>query len=260
MSVIPLQLRVSPDPEIITQGFFGRGGGVSTGIYEGLNCGPGSNDNPEHVQENRHRAAAAMNASPDHLISLYQIHSAEVVTVSEPWDRENAPQADGMVTTTPGIALGILTADCGPVLMWDEEARVVAAAHAGWKGAFSGIIEATVASMVDHGAKRDRIKAALGPTISQSAYEVGPEFVARFIKADPKLGVYFKPSQRQDHALFDLPAFILAKLKASGISDPAWTGHCTYSDENLFSYRRTTHRGEVDYGRNLSAIMLRSET
>ncbi len=257
MLLTPLQSSIAPNPEGVAHGFFERTGGVSTGIYEGLNCGPGSNDNPEHVRENRRRAAEELGASPSNLISLYQIHSTEVVIVTEPWKRESAPQADGMVTATPGIALGILTADCGPVLMWDEEACVVAAAHAGWKGALAGVIEATISSMIDHGARRDGIKATLGPTISQRAYEVGPEFVARFVEVDPQFNEYFAPSDRPGHAQFDLPSFILAGLRQSGISEPIWTGHCTYSDVNRFSYRRSTHRGEIDYGRNLSAIMLR---
>lgn len=259
MAFNSFQSPIAPDPEIVSHTFFGRAGGVSTGVYTGLNCGPGSNDNPDHVQENRRRAAVELGAAPTHLISLYQIHSANVVSVTKPWDRKTAPQADGMVTTTPDIALGILTADCGPLLMWDEDARVIAAAHAGWKGALTGVIEATISSMIDHGATLDRIKATLGPTISQSAYEVGPEFVANFVDADPALAEYFQPNNNPGHAQFDLPKFILMKLQRSGVRDPIWTGQCTYGDENFFSYRRTTHRGEPDYGRNLSAIMLRSK-
>lgn len=242
----------------IAHGFFSRVGGVSSGIYRGLNCGPGSDDDPNKVRENRNQAAQSLGTTENRLLSLYQIHSAEVVTVTEPWTRENAPQADAMVTTVPGLALGILTADCGPVLFWDEEAGVIGAAHAGWKGALTGVIEATTTAMIAKGADRTRIAATLGPTISQAAYEVGPVFKSRFIEEDQDYAHFFKPSTKPNHAMFDLPGFILKKLQDAQIGNRTWLGHCTYNDPTLYySYRRTTHLGEADYGRNLSAVMLR---
>jgi polyphenol oxidase len=241
----------------IRHAFFTREGGVSTGIYASLNGGVGSGDDPAAVTENRARMAAALGVGPDRLLSLYQIHSPEIVTVETPWTAENRPRADGMATRQSGLALAVASADCGPVLFADGEAGVIGACHAGWKGAFTGVLEATVARMVDLGADRTRIVAVLGPTIGPDAYEVGPEFVARFRDADGSYFAYFRPSERQDHAYFDLPAFIVARLERAGIAAARSLGLCTYSDEaRFFSYRRTTHRSEADYGRLLSAICL----
>lgn len=235
-------------------GFFSRKGGASSGIFHGLNCGPGSSDLAEIVAINRARAAAALDVPPEHLVSLHQVHSAEVVNVTGPMVER--PRADGMVTRVPGLALGVLTADCQPVLFSDAEAGVVGAAHAGWRGARDGVLEATVSAMERLGAHRDRIVAVIGPTISQAAYEVSPDFAESFIDDDPANARFFVNGP-QGRPLFDLPAFGLARLRATGIGHAEWTGHCTYRDpERFYSYRRTTHRGEADYGRLISAIRL----
>ncbi|MFC0282646.1 peptidoglycan editing factor PgeF [Camelimonas abortus] len=239
----------------VRHAFFTRGGGVSQGIYASLNGGAGSSDAPDAVRENRARMAAALGVAPDRLLSLWQIHSAAVVTVAGPW-RER-PRADAMVTATPGLALGIATADCGPVLFADQTSRVIGAAHAGWKGAFSGVLEATLEAMEALGARRAGVVAVLGPAISRDAYEVGPEFVARFLAADPASARHFAPSPRPDHAMFDLPGYIRARLEAAGVGAFHDLGLCTYADEaRFYSYRRATHRGEPDYGRMISAIAL----
>lgn len=241
----------------IAHGFFNRRGGVSTGIYASLNCGPGSDDSRARVIQNRDRVAKMLGTSGGHLLSLYQIHSAETVTVNAPWDLGKGPQADGMVTNVPGLALGILTADCGPVLFADSQAGVIGAAHAGWKGAKAGVLAATLKRMEMLGAKRANIHAALGPTISQANYEVGPEFKAAFEGDDPGNTRYFVPSEKPAHFMFDLPAFIASQLEGEGIAGFETLGLCTYPPENaLFSYRRGTHLGEDGYGRNISAIML----
>jgi YfiH family protein len=237
----------------ITHGFFGRAGGASEGIYGSLNCGPGSDDAPAHVAENRRRVQQALGAAA--LNTLYQIHSPNVVTVTEGWAQ--GPQADGMVTATPGIALGILTADCAPVLFADAEARVVGAAHAGWKGALGGVLEATLAAMEQLGARRGRIAAAIGPCISQANYEVGPEFRARFVAEDARNARFFAPSDRTEHHRFDLEGYVSERLNAAGVDKIAALAACTYArDGDFFSFRRTTHRGEKDYGREISAILL----
>ncbi|MCT8991169.1 peptidoglycan editing factor PgeF [Chelativorans sp. SCAU2101] len=239
----------------IRHGFFTRAGGVSEGIFRGLNVGLGSSDSAEAVAENRRRAAAWMNVATDRLITLHQCHSADVVIVEAPFPGTR-PRADAMVTRLPGLALGVLTADCGPVLFADAEARVIGAAHAGWRGAFSGVLENTIAAMERLGAARERIVAVLGPSISGENYEVGPEFVERFTATDRENARYFRPSARPDHAMFDLPAYTLDRLARAGVR-AASTGHCTYADtENFYSYRRATHRGEPDYGRQISAISL----
>jgi polyphenol oxidase len=238
----------------IAHGFFGRAGGVSAGIYASLNCGLGSDDDPAHVAENRRRVRQALGAEA--LNTLYQIHSPNVVTVTGGWPQ--GPQADGMVTAVPGIALGILTADCAPVLFADGEARVIGAAHAGWKGAFSGVLEATLAAMETLGARRGRIAAAIGPCISQANYEVGPEFRARFVERDSGDARFFVPSERADHHRFDLEADVSERLSAAGVDKIERLSACTYArDADFFSFRRTTHRGEKDYGREISAIVLR---
>lgn len=239
----------------IRHGFFTRTGGVSEGIYRGLNVGAGSHDAPENVAENRARVAAWMGVGADKLVSLYQVHSADVLTVTEPFSGER-PKADAMVTSRPGIALGVLTADCGPVLFADAEARVIGAAHAGWKGAFTGVLEATIEKMEALGASRQNIIAVLGPSISAACYEVGPEFVARFTEVDANNAAWFTPSENDGHAMFDLNGYTVDRLKRAGVS-ASMLDRCTYAEEDLFySYRRTTHRKEPDYGRQISAIAL----
>jgi len=241
----------------IRHAFFTRQGGVSTGIYDSLNGGLGSLDDPAKVRENRRRMTERFALSPDALVSLQQVHSAEAVVVERPWSRDDRPRADGMATTRPGLALGITTADCGPVLFADPDAKVVGAAHAGWRGALSGIVEATLEAMENLGAERGRVVAVLGPMIRQDAYEVGPELVAGFREADPGNGRFFRPAGRDGHAMFDLPGYLGARLHAAGVGKVADLGLCTYADERRFySYRRTTHRGEPDYGRLISAIAL----
>lgn len=242
----------------IRHGFFTREGGVSKGIYASLNCGYGSDDATENVRENRARVAEKLSVEREKLLTVYQIHSPTVAEVSEPWTPDTAPQADAMVTATPGIALGILTADCAPVLFADKKARVIGAAHAGWKGALGGVLEATVEAMIRLGAERQDIAAAIGPCISQDAYEVGPEFRARFIEADEANARWFEPSDKDRHCMFDLPGYVEARLEAADIGTVSVLGQCTYQDEKrFFSFRRTTHRGEKDYGRQISALMLR---
>jgi YfiH family protein len=235
----------------VTHGFFTRQGGVSTGIYATLNGGQGSNDTTGAVDENRARIAAHLGVG--RLVSVHQVHSARAEVVNGPWNGAK-PQADAMVTASPGIGLAILTADCAPVLFADRDAGVVGAAHAGWKGALFGVLEATVSAMVGLGADRGRIAAAVGPTISQRAYEVGPEYVERFLDEEPEFGRFFAGGAG-DRAMFDLPGFCLHKLREAGVGSAEWTGHCTYSDEaRFFSYRRTCHAGEPDYGRLVAAI------
>ncbi|MGF9762611.1 peptidoglycan editing factor PgeF [Microvirga sp. 0TCS3.31] len=240
----------------IRHAFFTREGGVSEGIYASLNGGVGSSDDPAKVQENRRRMAEALSVAPNSLISVYQVHSPDAVIVEGPW-RGERPKADAMVTSVPGLALGITTADCGPVLFADAQARVIGAAHAGWRGAVTGVLEATVEAMERLGARRETIVAVLGPTISQKAYEVGPDFIERFTTEAPGYGRFLKKVERPGHAIFDLPGFIGARLEAVGVGAFTDLGLCTYSDEErFFSYRRTTHRQEADYGRLISGIAL----
>lgn len=236
--------------------FFTRDGGVSQGIYAGLNGGIGSRDDPAAVAENRRRMAAAMGVAPTHLLSAYQVHSPDVAVAAEPWDAASRPHADAIVTRTPGLALGVTTADCGPVLFVDPQARVIGAAHAGWKGALTGVLESTIAAMEGLGASRAGIVAAIGPLIRQQSYEVGAEFVARFTAADPAYAQFFIPSARDGHAMFDLGGFIRMRLERAEILMTDDTGVDTYSDENFFSYRRSVHRNEPDYGRQVHAIAL----
>ena len=256
----------SPDPveaealcdARLRHAFFTRAGGVSRGIYAGLNVGVGSDDDRTAVMENRRRAARALGAAADDVTTPYQVHSADVHVATAPFstDIREKPRCDAIVTAVPDLPIGVVTADCGPVLFADADAGVVGAAHAGWKGAISGILDATIDAMVGLGARPDRIVAVLGPSISQASYEVGPEFAERFEPAARER--WFVPSARSGHAMFDLPGFILSRLERAGVRG-SWTGHCTYADEAaFFSYRRTTHRGEPDYGRQLSAIMLRA--
>jgi YfiH family protein len=237
----------------VTHGFFTRQGGVSTGIYGELNGGQGSQDTAEAVDENRARISAHLGVGG--LISVHQVHSDRAEVVTGPW-AGTKPRADGMVTDRPGVGLAILTADCAPVLFADPQAGVVGAAHAGWKGALTGVLEATVDAMVGLGAERGRIAAVVGPTISQRAYEVGPEYVERFLDEDPEHSRFFAGGQG-DRAMFDLPGFCLMRLREAGVGVAEWTGYCTYSDEGrFFSYRRTCHAGEADYGRLVAAIAL----
>lgn len=240
----------------IRHAFFTRQGGVSTGIYASLNGGLGSSDDPAAIAENRARMARHLAVAPENLVSLYQVHSAEVAVVGGPWQGER-PKADAMVTTAPGVALGVSSADCGPILFADAEAGVIGAAHSGWKGAFTGIVASTVTAMEKLGARRERILAVLGPTISARAYEVGPEFVERFKSGNPTYARFFTASERAAHAMFDLPAFIALRAQEAGIGRFVDLALCTYGDEErFFSYRRTTHRAEPDYGRLISAITL----
>jgi YfiH family protein len=250
----------------IAHGFFGREGGVSDGIYASLNCGPGSRDAPEAVTENRRRVAAQLGA--ERIVSLSQVHSPIVHVVDAGWDTAQRPEGDGLVTATPGIALGILTADCAPVLFADDKARVIGAAHAGWKGALGGVLEATLAAMEQLGASRGRIVAAIGPCISQHNYEVGAEFRTRFLEAAPLRlsgqgapsgnARFFIESERPGHYHFDLEGYVAARLAVAGVAAEPLSA-CTYPVENgFFSFRRTTHRGEPDYGREISGIVLKN--
>ena len=241
----------------VAHAFFTREGGVSTGIYCGLNTGLGSKDSREAVLENRARATRHLGSAPEDLATPHQVHSAEAIIVDAVWEPGRGPKADAVVTNRPGIAVGAGAADCGPLLFAEPNARVVAAAHAGWKGALIGILESTIAAMEQLGAERAKIVAVLGPTISAGAYEVGPEFAARFLEADPSNARFFAPSLRAGHSMFDLPAYIVARLEAAGVGAVGNLALCTYADEaRFYSYRRATHRGERDYGRLLSAISL----
>jgi len=238
----------------LRHGFFTRKGGASSGVFEGLNCGMGSSDQSEAVAINRRRVADALHLDVSSLATLHQYHSADVITVTEPLTER--PKADAMVSARPGVALGILTADCQPVLFADEDAKVIGAAHAGWKGALSGILEATVAAMEALGAERKRICAIIGPSISQANYEVGPEFRDAFLDESEAYGAFFSPG-KGGRWQFDLPAFGLSRLNAMGLANADWTGHCTYADAaRFYSYRRSVHRKEADYGRMMSAIAL----
>ena len=247
--------------ETLSHGFFSRRGGASTGLFEGLNCGLGSQDGPHPVAQNRSLVADHLDVEVDHLLGLYQIHSAQVVTVDGPWSASERPKADAMVTVTPGIALSIVTADCAPVLLADLGAGVIGAAHAGWQGALGGVIEATIEAMTDLGAQPGQISAAIGPCISQTHYQVGPEFRERFLQQAHTHGDFFLPSpdpQRPDHWQFDLTGFVAGRLKQAGLKALTKLNLCTYADpETFFSYRRSVHKGEADYGRNISAIALR---
>jgi polyphenol oxidase len=236
--------------------FFTRQGGYSNGLYHSLNAGLGSGDNRDCVIKNRLAIVKSLGVPNAFLATPRQTHSDIVLNVTHPWTQDR-PVADAMVTGRPGIVLGILTADCGPVLMADAQAGVIGAAHAGWKGAIGDILENTVLAMESLGAARQRIVATLGPTISQANYETGPEFVERLIGQSPGNTLFFAESKREGHAYFDLPAYILARLRALEVA-ASWTGQCTYASENhFFSYRRAVHRGESDYGRQLSAILIR---
>lgn len=258
--------KIKPDPvrspslgglDGIRHGYFTRLGGVSGGIYGSLNIGTGSSDQPDSVHENRRRVADWMGVSANLLLTAYQIHSPDALVVRGPFEGER-PKADALVTDTPGVALGVSSADCGPVLFADAEARVIGGAHAGWKGALTGVLENTVAAMERLGARRERIVAVLGPSIGPANYEVGPEFVERFVADDEGNRAYFSPSPNAGHAMFDLNAYTVDRLTRAGVRAEK-LDRCTYAEEDLFfSYRRSTHRKEADYGRQISAIVLES--
>lgn len=241
----------------IRHGFFTRAGGVSGGPFASLNCGFGSGDDPEKVAENRRRALDRAGLPPASLVTAYQLHSPHAVAVETVWPREAAPRADAMATDRPGIALGVLTADCAPVLLADAAAGVIGAAHAGWRGALDGVLAAAVAAMTRLGAQPARIAAAVGPCIAQASYEVGPEFPAPFLAADPANAAFFRPAPRDGRFLFDLPGYVAAALGRLGIGAVARLEADTCrEEERFFSYRRACLRGERDYGRGLSVIAL----
>lgn len=241
----------------IRHGFFTRAGGRSAGLFASLNCGYGSGDDKPTVKRNRAIVAGRLGVPPEGLLSAHQWHSADAIEALAPWDGLAPPKGDALATATPGLGLGVLTADCAPVLLADAQARVIGAVHAGWKGALAGVTDAAVAAMERLGAQRARIVAVLGPTISQDFYEVGPEFIGHFVAQDPAHARFFKPSLRAYHQMFDLPGYLAHRLKAGGIGRVADLGLCTYADEQrFFSFRRATHRREPYYGRLMSAIAL----
>jgi hypothetical protein len=239
--------------------FFTREGGVSGGIYESLNAGLGSQDDPASIAENRRRMATQMGVPPQHFLSVHQTHSPDVVVAEGPWPSASRPRADAIVTRAEGLAIGVTAADCGPILLVDPTARVIGAVHAGWKGARSGVAESTVEAMEKLGAERNAILAAIGPLIRQHSYEVGGEFVERFLESDAENALFFLPSTREGHAMFDLAGFIRRRLENAGVLMIDDIGLDTYSDERFFSYRRSVHRREPDYGRHVHAIMLESD-
>lgn len=239
----------------VRHGFFGRQGGVSEGVWSSLNVGLRSGDRPERIAANRARVAAEMGVAPDRLITARQVHGAEAMAVTRPWDNTAEPEADALVTDRPGLLLGVLTADCGPVMLADREAGVIGAAHAGWKGALGGVLEGVVAAMTGLGARPERIAAVVGPCIAQSSYEVGPEFMARFTDVDTVNAQYFTPNGGR--ALFDLKAYIAQRLRGTGVErvDVLRDDTCADADR-FFSYRRATLRREESFGLQLSAIVL----
>ena len=240
----------------VRHGFFTREGGVSDGIFASLNCGFGSGDDPAKVAENRGRVAAALDVAPAALVTAYQVHGTETSVVIEPWRRDAAPKADAMATRTPGVALGILTADCAAVLLADPDARVIGAAHAGWRGALTGVVEAAIAAMERLGAERARIHAAIGPCIGRASYEVGPEFPAPFLARNAANAAFFAPAARPGHFRFDLAGYVARVLTQAEISSVTRINADTYADPRFFSYRRNTLAGEKSYGRALSVIAL----
>ncbi|MFM9847161.1 MAG: peptidoglycan editing factor PgeF [Hyphomicrobiaceae bacterium] len=241
----------------IEHGFFTRQGGRSTGIYASLNCGTGSKDDRTTVLANRALVAGHLGAKPGHLLTCHQSHTALAVAISEPWANGAAPKADGIVTRTPGLAVAVLAADCAPILFADLDARVIGAAHAGWRGALGGVLEATIKAMEDLGAKREHIRAALGPCIGPEAYEVGPEFEEQFHGSDSDSAAFFHLPGPDARAHFDLPGYVMNRLKRAGLAESQSVSRCTYANEDhFFSFRRTTHRSESDYGRQISAIVL----
>lgn len=238
-------------------GFFTREGGNSRGLYASLNCGYGSGDDKSLVASNRALVADRLGVTPERLLTAWQWHSSDALIVDRPWNPAHPPKADAIATNVPGLALGVLTADCAPVLFADARARVVAAAHAGWQGALNGITDVAIAAMEKLGARRQDIIAVIGPTISARAYEVGPEFHTRFIEQHASHERFFSPSGRPNHFMFDLPAYVAHRLRQAGLGSVSELGQCTYADEErFFSFRRTTHRREESYGRQISAIAL----
>ncbi|MEE8172117.1 MAG: peptidoglycan editing factor PgeF [Alphaproteobacteria bacterium] len=241
----------------VQHGFFTRGGGVSSGIYASLNCGYGSNDDADAVRETRVRAAAALGLSADDLCTAYQVHGTRSVVIEKAWPHAKAPRADALVSNTPGVALGILSADCAPVLLADGDNRVIGALHAGWRGALGGILEAGVEGMRRLGARAANIRAVIGPSIGPQSYEVGAEFPAPFLAHDPAAQAFFRPARSEAHYLFDLPGYVARRLDALGLAEVARLGRDTYAEEaQFFSYRRNSQRGQRDYGRLLAAIAL----
>jgi polyphenol oxidase len=240
----------------VRHAFFTREGGVSGGIYQSLNAGLGSQDDPAHIAENRRRMAEQIGVAPERFLSVHQTHSPDVAVAEGPWPAASRPRADAIVTRTPGLAIGVTAADCGPILLVDPNARVIGAAHAGWKGALTGVVESTLTAMEKLGAERSAILAAIGPLIRQRSYEVGGEFVERFIESDAENTLFFLPSTREGHSMFDLAGFIRRRLENAGVLMIDDTGLDTYSDERFFSYRRSVHRKEPDYGRHVHAIVL----
>ncbi|MEA3026954.1 MAG: purine-nucleoside/S-methyl-5-thioadenosine phosphorylase / adenosine deaminase [Alphaproteobacteria bacterium] len=241
----------------VRHGFFNRFGGVSDGFYESLNGGVGSEDAPAKVAENRARMAASLGVAPERFLTCYQIHSPAVVVAETPWPASDRPRADAIVTRVPGLAIGVSTADCGPVLLADATARVIGAAHAGWRGALTGVIESTVAAMEKLGASRGRIVAAAGPMIRQPSYEVGQDLIDRFVAVEPNTVRFFKPAKRTGHAMFDLAGYVVSRLQRAEVGAIEDLGLCTYADPaQFYSYRRATHLGEADYGRHINAIAL----
>lgn len=251
----PVEVLTSPVLGSAPHGFLGRRGGVSEGVMWGLNVGTGSEDDPVHLAENRRRACAAVLPGAE-LVMVYQIHSAHVATVTEPWSHAARPQADALVTNRPGVLLGILTADCAPVLFHDPVAGVVGAAHAGWRGALAGVTDNTIAAMEALGASRNNIAAAIGPCIAQPSYEVDAAFEANFVVSDTYNARFFQ-SGREGHAWFDLEGYLAARVAVEGIIQIGKLGEDTYTQEDRFySFRRATHRAEPSYGRQVSLIGL----
>ncbi|XSG81294.1 MAG: peptidoglycan editing factor PgeF [Methyloligella sp. ZOD6] len=258
---------VTPDKAMLTagaleeqpgfaHGFFTRQGGASDGIYESLNCGVGSKDDSANVLQNRTLVAETLGVSPENLLTPYQIHSATAVVAEGPWNGE-PPQADAIVTATPGLAVGVLTADCAPILFADPNAKVIAAAHAGWRGAVAGIAEAALEAMSSLGARPDNVVAAIGPTISLSVYEVGQDFRDNLLKEDPEADTFFEIDESTGEPHFDLSGYVAERLARAGVGNIVDIGLCTYCDEaRFFSFRRSVHWGEDDYGRQISAIVL----
>jgi hypothetical protein len=252
-----IQMPALADLSGVRHRFFTRKGGVSAGLYTSLNCGYGSGDSPDNVRENRRRVAELFGLDEPDLLTLHQIHSAEVLTVAQDrWTSPGAPRADGLVTDRPGVALGVMAADCAPVLLADGQARVIGAAHAGWKGALTGVVEATIAAMEKLGARRERLNVVIGPCIGRDSYEVGPEFPAPFLAQDEANRAFFKPSPRAGHFIFDLAGYLVQRIAKVGVTATATRHDTLGAPEDFFSYRRNTLDGIRDYGRGLSAIAL----
>ena len=262
MRIIHPQHFVSKSDADLDYAFFGRKGGVSSGIYTSLNCGPGSDDDPKAVQENRNRVAQGLNVDEQNLVTLWQCHTNTCLVVDKPFMNNDRPKGDALVTDTPGLAIGVLTADCAPVLFHGRKADrspVIGAAHAGWKGALDGILEATISAMMNLGAIPSAIRAAVGPCIGPKSYEVSDGFETPFLKEDPSAEHFFKSARKDGHLMFDLPGYVAARLARAGVRDVILTGHDTYADEQgCFSNRRRVHRGEPDYGRQISVITIKA--